>query len=109
MMRGHILGLEMDFRHAAIVAGEQPIKNFRQPDARPPIDAAHDTEINSGAVPVWRDEQIALVHVGMEASIRNRLPQESVHRSEERRGGQESVSTCRCRWSADYEKKKKNK
>src|SRR3546814_3494884 len=37
MMRGHILGLEMDFRHAAIVAGEQPIKNFRQPDARPPI------------------------------------------------------------------------
>src|SRR3546814_16124382 len=27
MMRGHILGLEMDFRHAAIVAGEQPIRS----------------------------------------------------------------------------------
>src|SRR3546814_15297258 len=45
------------------------------------IDAAHDTEINSGDVPVWRDEQIALVHVGMEESIRNRLTQESVHQT----------------------------
>src|SRR3546814_13851820 len=31
-----------------------------------------------------------------------------LHRSEERRVGEECVSTCRCRWSPDHVKKTKN-
>src|SRR3546814_14471241 len=81
MMGGHIVGLEMASGHGARLAWGVAIKNFRQPGESPPIDAAHDTEINSGDVHVWRDEQIALVHVGMEESIRNRLTQESVHQT----------------------------
>ena len=71
----HILRLEMDFGDALIIAGCQAIENFRQPETRLPVDAAHDAKIYGNNRAVDADEQIALMHIGMEKAFRNRLPQ----------------------------------
>ena len=72
-----ILRLEVNLRNAAIVAGGQPIENFREPHARASIDPAHDAEINGSDGPIRFHEQIPLVHVGMKEPGGNGLLQES--------------------------------
>src|SRR3546814_2097272 len=42
----HILRLEMDFRHAAVIAGDEAVEDLREPHPRPPVDPAHDAEID---------------------------------------------------------------
>ena len=66
---GHILRLEMDFGDTAVIAGGQAIENFRQPQTRLPIDPPHDAEINRSNAAIGGDEQIALMHVGVEEAL----------------------------------------
>ena len=86
VMRGHILRLEMDFGDAAVVAGGQAIEDFGQPLPRAAVDPAHDAEVDRGDGPVRLDEQVALVHVGMEESGADRLAEEGEHQPLGERG-----------------------
>src|SRR3546814_13456583 len=74
----HIWRLEMDFRHAAVIAGDEAVEDLREPHPRPPVDPAHDAEIDRDDVAIGGDEQIALMHVGMEEAFGERLAQEGV-------------------------------
>ncbi len=76
VMRRHILRLEMDFGDAAVIAGDQAVEDFGQPDPRPAVDPAHDPEIDRGDAPVGQCEQIALVEVGVEEAVDHRLAKE---------------------------------
>ena len=78
MIVGDILRLEMDFGHAAVIACGQPIEDLGEPVARLPVDPPHDTEIDRRDRPVGLHEQIALVHVGVEEPLGDRLPQKGV-------------------------------
>src|SRR6185437_10574658 len=69
VMRRHILRLEVNLRDAAIVAGDQPVENFREPDSRAPVDPAHDSEIDRSDPPVGEGEQIPVVKVGVEETV----------------------------------------
>src|SRR3546814_9765729 len=68
----------MDFRHAAVIAGDEAVEDLREPHPRPPVDPAHDAEIDRDDVAIGGDEQIALMHVGMEEAFGDRLAQEGV-------------------------------
>jgi hypothetical protein len=73
------LRLEVDFGDAPVIAGEQPVEDFGQPETRLAVDPAHDAEIDRGEAAVGEGEQIALVEVGVEEAVDQRLPQESPH------------------------------
>ena len=83
VVRRHIAGFEMDFGDPGVIAGDQPEQDFGEIHAGAAVDAPHDAEIDdpqSGAMPIARrdDEQIALVHVGMEKALGDRLRQKAV-------------------------------
>ena len=67
---------EVNFGDAAVIAGDQTVEDFGQPHARAPIDLAHDPEVDRGDPPVSQCEQIAVVEVGVEEAVDNRLAQE---------------------------------
>ena len=66
----------MDLRDSFVVAGGQAVENLREPKPRLAVDAAHYAEIDRHNRSVGADEQIALVHVGVEKAFRNGLAQE---------------------------------
>ena len=76
MVRRHILRFEMDFGDAAVIAGDQAVEDFGEPDARAPVDPAHDPEVDRGDPPVGQREQIAVVKVGVEEAVDHRLAKE---------------------------------
>ena len=69
----------MDFRDAAVIARDQPVQDFRQPQARAAVDPPHDAEVDRGDPIARQREQISLMQVGMEKAVRDRLPQKGVH------------------------------
>ena len=69
----------MDFGDALVIAGGQSVEDFRKPETRLPVDAAHDAEIDGDNRAICLNEQIALMHVGVEEAFRNRLPQKCQH------------------------------
>ena len=77
---GHIARLEMDFGDTAVIAGCQAIEDFGKPQPRLPVDPSHDTEIDRDDTAIRADEQIPLMHVGMEKAFGNRLTQEGEHK-----------------------------
>jgi hypothetical protein len=81
VVRGHIARLEMDLGDAGIIAGDQAVEDLGQPQPRLAVDAAHDAEVDRGDAPVGEREQIALVEIGMEEAVRNRLAQERAHQA----------------------------
>ena len=83
MVRGDVAGFEMDLGDTLIVAGDEPVEDLREPDARAAVDPAHDAEVDRGDPVAGQCEQVALVHVGVEEPIGDRLAQE---RADERVG-----------------------
>ena len=80
VVRRHILRLEMDFGDAAVIAGDEAVEDFGEPDSRLPVDPAHDPEIDRGDPSVGQREEIALVEIGVEKSVDHRLAQECAHK-----------------------------
>ena len=66
----------MDFGDAAVIAGDQAVEDFGQPHPRAPVDPAHDAEVDRRDAAVGQREQIAVVQVGVEESVDDRLAQE---------------------------------
>ena len=69
VVRRDIARLEMDLGDAAVVAGGQAIKDFRQPLPRTAINPAHDAKIQRDNVTVFSDLQVALVHVRVKEPV----------------------------------------
>ena len=59
-----------------VIAGDQAVEDFRQPQPRLAVDAAHDPEIDRGDAAVRQREQISLVQVGVEIAVDHRLAKE---------------------------------
>ena len=76
MVRRHILRLEMDFGDAAVIAGDQAVEDFGEPDPRAPVDPPHDAEVDRRQPAVRQREEIALMKIGMEEAVDHRLAQE---------------------------------
>ena len=68
----------MDLGYAAVIAGRQAIQYFREPIAGLLVDSPHDSEINRHNCAIGFDEEIALVHVGVEIAGLDRLLEEGV-------------------------------
>ena len=70
----------MDFRHPPVVAANEAIEDLGE---EPPFLAAeppHDAEIDRNDAPLGVDEEIALVHVGVEEAVAQRVAQERLNR-----------------------------
>ncbi len=75
----HIAGLEMDLRHAAVIALDEAIEDFRQKAPLFETEAAHDAEVHHCEASLCVDEQISLMHVGVEKSVPHRRAQEGLN------------------------------
>ena len=75
----HIAGLEMDLRHAPVIALDEAIEDFRKKAPLFETEAAHDAEVHHCEAPLLIDEQISLMHIGMEKSIPHRGAQERLN------------------------------
>ena len=75
----HVLRLEVDLGHAAVVAGGQAVEDLRQPLPRAAVDPAHDAEVDRHDRAVGAHEQVPLVHVGVEEPAADRLGEERQH------------------------------
>ena len=75
----HIARLEMHLRHAPVIALDEAIKDFGEKAPLVKTEAAHDAEIHRGEAPLRVNEQISLMHVGMEKSIPHRGAQEGLN------------------------------
>ena len=76
VVRRHILRLEMNFGDSLIIAGDQAVEDFGQPQSRPAVDPPHDPEVDRCEPPIAKREQIALVKVGVEETVHHRLAKE---------------------------------
>ena len=75
----HIAGFEMHFGHAAVIARDEAIEDFRE---KPPLveaEAPHDAEIHGGQPSLRVDEQIALMHVGVKKAVPHGVAQEGLN------------------------------
>ena len=79
VVRRHILRLEMDLGDAPVIAGEQAVEDLGEPDAGLAVDPAHDPEIDRGEAAVGEREEIALVKIGVEEAVDNRLAEEGAN------------------------------
>ena len=79
---------EMDLGDAPVIAGDEAVENFGEPDPRPAVDPAHDAEVDRRDPPVGKGEEIALVKVGMEEAVDHRLAEE---RADQGRGERVAV------------------
>ena len=76
VVRRHILRLEVNFRDARVIGGDQAVEDFGQPAPGARVDPSHDPEVDRRQPPVGKHEQIALVEVGMEEAVDHGLAQE---------------------------------
>ena len=91
MMLRDILRFEMNFGDAVVIAGDEAVENFREPQASTAVDAAHDTEIDCCDPAVLQREQIALVEVSVEIAVDDGLSEEC---PDERRGQRLRIVAC---------------
>ena len=74
----HIAGLEMHFRHAPVILADEAEQNLGIDAAGIFIDPAHDAEIIGDDVAIRGHLQVALMHVGMEIAVAQRMVQEQM-------------------------------
>ena len=72
----HVSGPEMNLRRAAVVAMDQPMQDFGEEAALAGPEPPHDAEIDRNHRAVLLDEQVALVHVGVEEAVAHGVAQE---------------------------------
>ena len=92
VVRRDVLRLEMDFRDAPVIAGDQAIEDFGEPHPRAAVDPAHDPEIDRADAAVGEREEIAVVEVGVEEAVDHGLAQEG---ADERRGKRVAIMAGR--------------
>src|SRR5262249_61533884 len=78
MMRRHIASLEMHFRGAEIVAGDEAEQYLGEESSFFRAQASHDAKVDRDQASLGVDEQIARVHVGMKKAIAKRVAQEGL-------------------------------
>ncbi len=66
---GYVARLEMDFRHALVVAPDEAVQDLGEEPALLAAEAAHDAEIDRDDAARFVDEKIPLMHVGVEESV----------------------------------------
>ena len=75
---GNVARLEVNFRNPAIVTGDESEENLGQESAFLWPQPAHDSEINRGEPALPVDEEVPLMHVGVEEAVANRMSQEGL-------------------------------
>ena len=75
----HIARLEVDLRHAAVIALDEAIEDFREKAPLFQTEAAHDAEVHHCETPLCVNEQISLMHVGVEKSVPHRRAQKRLY------------------------------
>jgi hypothetical protein len=78
MFRRHIAGFEMHFRHAAVIARDEAVENLGQEAPLLFAEPAHDAEVDGDKAALLVDEEIALMHVGMEKAVAHGVTQEGL-------------------------------
>ncbi len=77
-LRRNPAGLDVDLRHAPVVAPEEGEEVLRQVILVHLGERAHDAEIQRDVTPVRRDEDVAGMHVGMEETVAEHLGEEDL-------------------------------
>ena len=75
----HIARLDVHLGDALVVAADEAVEDLRQEARSFGPDAAHDAEIDGDEPPVRVDEEVPLVHVGVEESVAERVAEEGLH------------------------------
>ncbi|MNL56598.1 hypothetical protein D3C87_1801020 [compost metagenome] len=76
VMRRHVASLEMHVGNALVIAGDEAEQDFGKEAALFLAEAANDAHVDGDDMAGVVDEQVALVHVGMEEAVAQRVPQE---------------------------------
>ena len=85
MMRRHVAGLEVDECGAAVVAGDEAVQDLGQEAALHGAEPAHDAEVDGDDGARLVDQQVALVHVGVEEAVAHGVAQERAQDREAQR------------------------
>ena len=75
----------MDLGDAAVVAADEAEEDLGEEAPLGLAEPAHDAEIDGDDVAGLVDEEIALVHVGMEEAVAERLAEERLHQPSRQR------------------------
>ena len=84
VMRRHVSGLEMDRGGAVVIARDEAVQDLGEEAAFGKPEPTHDAKIDGDNHAGVVDEQIALMHVGVEKAVAHRVAQEAAdHRQSE--------------------------
>src|SRR5438874_19895 len=82
--RASSAGLEMHFRGALIVAGDEAVEDFGEEAAFLLPEPSHDAEVDRNEPALVVDEQVAGMHVGVKEAVTQRMAQKGLdHRAAE--------------------------
>ena len=76
--RGHVAGLEMHLGDAVVVAAQEADQDLGVDPAGIGVDPAHDAEVERDERAVRPELEVALVHVGVEEAVAQRVGQEGL-------------------------------
>jgi hypothetical protein len=79
MVRRHVPCPEVHLRRAPVVARDEAEEDLGEEALLLGTEAPHDAEVDGDETPGVVDEQIALVHVGMEEAVAHGVLQERAH------------------------------
>ena len=74
----HVARLEMHLGDALVIARDEAVEDLGQEAALLQPEPPHDAEVDRDEAPLPVDEQVALVHVGMEQAVAHRVTQEAL-------------------------------
>ena len=79
MMRRHVAGPEVHLRRALVVARDEAEEDLGEEALLLRAEAPHDAEVDGDEPPGVIDEQVALMHVGVEEAVAHGVLQERAH------------------------------
>src|SRR5204863_5404022 len=79
MMRRHVTCLEMNLGGAAVIAGDEAIKDFGEEPPFLSSEPSHDAEIDRNQLAGVVDEQISRMHIGVKESIAQGVPKKGLN------------------------------
>ncbi len=82
LMRRHVAGLEMDGGGAVVVARDEAVQDLGEEAPLLGAEPAHDAEVDGDDAALLVDQQVALVHVGVEEAVAHGVAQERAQRGE---------------------------
>ena len=75
---GHVAGLEMHLGDTLVVPTNESVENLRVDPSSVFVDVSHDAEIIRDDITIGRHLEVALVHVGVEKAVTQRMVQEKL-------------------------------